>query len=74
MAQALEEANVGLNETTKDLFSGAVGGIAQVLIGQPFDIIKVRLQTTSDYKGFLQRNPHPPDRNRRLRLRPVRRI
>jgi solute carrier family 25 carnitine/acylcarnitine transporter 20/29 len=51
MAQALEEANVGLNETTKDLFSGAVGGIAQVLIGQPFDIIKVRLQTTSDYKG-----------------------
>ena len=51
MAQALEEANVGLNETFKDLFSGAVGGIAQVLIGQPFDIIKVRLQTTSDYKG-----------------------
>jgi solute carrier family 25 carnitine/acylcarnitine transporter 20/29 len=51
MAQALEEANVGLNETTKDLFSGAVGGIAQVMIGQPFDIIKVRLQTTSDYKG-----------------------
>lgn len=51
MAQALEEANVGLNETFKDLFSGAVGGIAQVLIGQPFDIVKVRLQTTSDYKG-----------------------
>jgi solute carrier family 25 carnitine/acylcarnitine transporter 20/29 len=51
MAQALEEANVGMNETFKDLFSGAVGGIAQVLIGQPFDIIKVRLQTTSNYKG-----------------------
>ncbi|KAL1587276.1 hypothetical protein WHR41_04451 [Cladosporium halotolerans] len=51
MAQALEEANVGLNETFKDLLSGAVGGIAQVLIGQPFDIVKVRLQTTSDYKG-----------------------
>jgi solute carrier family 25 carnitine/acylcarnitine transporter 20/29 len=51
MSQALEEANVGVNETFKDLFSGAVGGIAQVLIGQPFDIVKVRLQTTSNYSG-----------------------
>lgn len=33
----------------KDLFAGAAGGVAQVLIGQPFDIIKVRLQTTSHY-------------------------
>ncbi|TID13958.1 mitochondrial carrier [Venturia nashicola] len=37
----------------KDLFSGACGGIAQVLIGQPFDIVKVRLQTTSQYKNAL---------------------
>ncbi|KAJ8607633.1 hypothetical protein MRB53_040152 [Persea americana] len=49
MAQALEEANVGLNRTLKDLFSGAVGGIAQVLI----DIVKVRLQTTTKYSGAL---------------------
>ena len=53
MSQALEEANVGVNETFKDLFSGAVGGIAQVLIGQPFDIVKVRLQTTTNYSGAL---------------------
>jgi solute carrier family 25 carnitine/acylcarnitine transporter 20/29 len=43
----------GLNRTLKDLFSGAVGGVAQVLIGQPFDIVKVRLQTTDQYKGAL---------------------
>ncbi|CAG8616108.1 32454_t:CDS:2, partial [Racocetra persica] len=29
----------------KDCFSGTVGGIAQVLVGQPFDTVKVRLQT-----------------------------
>ncbi|KAI5806332.1 mitochondrial carrier protein [Geopyxis carbonaria] len=39
----------GLNRTIKDLFAGATGGVAQVLIGQPFDIVKVRLQTTSEY-------------------------
>ncbi|BAO40112.1 carrier protein YMC1 [Kluyveromyces marxianus] len=35
----------GFNKTVKDVFSGTVGGVAQVLVGQPFDIIKVRLQT-----------------------------
>ncbi|KAK3073814.1 carrier protein ymc1 [Teratosphaeriaceae sp. CCFEE 6253] len=53
MAEALEEANSGLSRTLKDLFAGAVGGVAQVLIGQPFDIVKVRLQTTSNYTGAL---------------------
>lgn len=35
MADALEEAKAagGLKATLKDLFSGAVGGVAQVLIG-----------------------------------------
>lgn len=33
MAEALEEANQGLTRTLKDLFAGAVGGVAQVLIG-----------------------------------------
>ncbi|KAK5685826.1 carrier protein ymc1 [Elasticomyces elasticus] len=49
MAEALEEANVGLSRTLKDLFAGAVGGVAQVLI----DIVKVRLQTTSQYTGAI---------------------
>lgn len=39
----------------KDLFAGTVGGIAQVLVGQPFDTTKVRLQsdTTGQYKSTL---------------------
>ncbi|GBF59636.1 carrier protein [Trichophyton mentagrophytes] len=40
-------------QTIKDLTSGAVGGIAQVLLGQPFDIVKVRLQTTTHYSNAL---------------------
>lgn len=35
MAEAVEEANQGLTRTLKDLFGGAVGGVAQVLIGMP---------------------------------------
>ncbi|ORY35492.1 mitochondrial carrier domain-containing protein [Naematelia encephala] len=34
-----------LSQTQKDLIGGSIGGIAQVLVGQPFDIIKVRIQT-----------------------------
>jgi len=52
MADAVEEIErEGGNRAVKDLFAGAVGGIAQVLIGQPFDIVKVRLQTTNQYSG-----------------------
>ncbi|RAH54647.1 mitochondrial carrier [Aspergillus piperis CBS 112811] len=32
-------------DTVKDLVAGAAGGVAQVVIGQPFDLVKVRLQT-----------------------------
>ncbi|GAB7363358.1 hypothetical protein MBLNU230_g3638t1 [Neophaeotheca triangularis] len=64
MSRALEQARSddaleqrrsadAVSRTTKDLFSGALGGMAQVLIGQPFDIVKVRLQTTTQYKGAL---------------------
>ena len=30
----------GLARTAKDLFAGAVGGIAQVLLGQPFGMLQ----------------------------------
>ncbi|KAI1807472.1 mitochondrial carrier [Daldinia bambusicola] len=40
-------------DTAKDLVAGAAGGVAQVLIGQPFDIVKVRLQTSTAYKSAL---------------------
>ena len=33
------------NQTMTELFAGSVGGITQVLTGQPFDTVKVRLQT-----------------------------
>jgi|TARA_R110002003_G_scaffold184_10_gene14453 solute carrier family 25 carnitine/acylcarnitine transporter 20/29 len=49
----LELPDQGFKRTLKDLFAGAVGGVAQVLLGQPFDIVKVRLQTTSQYTGAL---------------------
>ncbi|KAL1301737.1 hypothetical protein AAFC00_005940 [Neodothiora populina] len=48
MAEALEEVQPQ-GSLAKDLFSGAVGGVAQVLI----DIVKVRLQTTTQYKNAL---------------------
>ncbi|KAM3159417.1 Carrier protein YMC1 [Lachancea thermotolerans] len=35
-----------VNQAFKDIFCGTVGGFAQVLVGQPFDITKVRLQTS----------------------------
>ncbi|KAI0964959.1 mitochondrial carrier domain-containing protein [Xylaria arbuscula] len=55
MADAVQDIDVkgGSLDTAKDLFSGAVGGVAQVLIGQPFDIVKVRLQTTTQYSSAL---------------------
>ncbi|KAF2481974.1 mitochondrial carrier domain-containing protein [Neohortaea acidophila] len=49
----VKQPDQGLKQTAKDLFGGAVGGVAQVLSGQPFDIVKVRLQTTTNYKGAL---------------------
>ncbi|KAJ1730937.1 Mitochondrial carrier protein ymc2 [Coemansia biformis] len=51
------EAPAGSGATTravKDCLAGSVGGIAQVLAGQPFDTVKVRLQTQPDvYRGTM---------------------
>lgn len=55
------EAKCGIDEemaetkpsAAKELLSGCFGGIVQVLVGQPFDTVKVRLQTSSDYNGAL---------------------
>ncbi|KAI8966904.1 mitochondrial carrier domain-containing protein [Mycotypha africana] len=53
----LKELNLGMSQAVKDCISGTVGGIAQVLVGQPFDTVKVRLQTQSAtnplYNGML---------------------
>ncbi|MCJ1246602.1 hypothetical protein MMC30_003811 [Trapelia coarctata] len=53
MADLDVEAGSG-QRVAKDLFSGAAGGIAQVLIGQPFDIVKVRLQTSNQHSNALE--------------------
>ncbi|KAI0908000.1 mitochondrial carrier domain-containing protein [Ustulina deusta] len=55
MADAVQDVDAkgGSLDTAKDLFAGAAGGVAQVLIGQPFDIVKVRLQTTTQYSSAL---------------------
>ncbi|KAJ7646697.1 hypothetical protein FB45DRAFT_891113, partial [Roridomyces roridus] len=44
-----------MSKTVKDLTAGTAGGIAQVLVGQPFDIVKVRMQTAPQgtYSGTL---------------------
>jgi solute carrier family 25 carnitine/acylcarnitine transporter 20/29 len=40
-------------ETMKELTAGSFGGVCQVLVGQPFDTVKVRLQTSNLYSGVL---------------------
>ena len=46
---------MSLNRTQKDVLSGTSGGIAQVFVGQPLDILKVRLQTAAPgtYTGLV---------------------
>ncbi|EPY51817.1 carrier with solute carrier repeats [Schizosaccharomyces cryophilus OY26] len=36
-----------VSQSAKDFLAGASGGVAQVLVGQPFDCVKVRLQSQS---------------------------
>ncbi|WPK24719.1 hypothetical protein PUMCH_002003 [Australozyma saopauloensis] len=55
MTIELEEPPLTQDNTQvyKDLFGGTMGGIAQVLVGQPFDTVKVRLQSAPEgtYSG-----------------------
>lgn len=47
-----QQQRSNLIDIWKDLFAGTIGGFCQVITGQPFDIIKVRLQRQS------ATNPH----------------
>lgn len=40
-----------LSSEAIDFIAGSVAGAVSVAVGQPFDTIKVRIQTTADYKG-----------------------
>lgn len=57
MTIELEEPPLTSDNTQviKDLFGGTMGGIAQVLVGQPFDTVKVRLQSAPEgtYNGSV---------------------
>lgn len=46
-------ADDGLMRTVKDLIAGAAGGVTQVMVGQPFDIVKVRMQTQTQATNAL---------------------
>ncbi|CAN3358497.1 mitochondrial glycine transporter Ymc1p [Diutina catenulata] len=43
--QVVDTVDNSLSRKLKDVAAGFVGGATQVLIGQPFDLVKVRLQT-----------------------------
>jgi solute carrier family 25 carnitine/acylcarnitine transporter 20/29 len=47
LSPPLGTPGLALTQTQKDLVGGSIGGIAQVLVGQPFDIVKVRIQTSA---------------------------
>ncbi|KAI8986596.1 mitochondrial carrier domain-containing protein [Pilobolus umbonatus] len=57
VADPVEITDDGMSQAVKDCLSGTVGGIFQVLAGQPFDTVKVRLQTQSTtnplYSGMM---------------------
>lgn len=47
-----------MNQNIKDIIAGFISGWAQVILMQPFEIVKVRLQTqaasgTSHYNGMI---------------------
>lgn len=49
-----EKRELSSNRVLKDIFAGTIGGIAQVLVGQPFDTTKVRLQTATTRTTTLE--------------------
>lgn len=41
----------GLSNEAIDFIAGSMGGFVAVMVGQPFDTVKVRIQTSTKYKG-----------------------
>jgi len=48
-----EKKEVKKSSFVKSFISGGVGGMCLVAVGHPFDLVKVRLQTSSVYKGAM---------------------
>lgn len=51
----LVEASKGAASSIRSLAAGAVGGLCAVIVGHPFDLVKVRMQTAEKgvYSGAL---------------------
>jgi ethanolamine utilization microcompartment shell protein EutL len=49
-----------MSNTIKDLAAGTAGGIAQVLVGQPFDIVKVVRVAIKSQQGYLNTHYDSP--------------
>ena len=48
------QAAVAAKSSLRDLIAGGVGGVCAVIVGHPFDLVKVRLQTTQGvYSGAM---------------------
>ena len=49
------EATKATRSSTRSFAAGGVGGVCAVLVGHPFDLVKVRLQTSEKgvYSGAL---------------------
>lgn len=45
-------SEIGSHSALKSFLSGGVGGIGLVLVGHPLDLIKVRLQTSTQYSSM----------------------
>lgn len=52
----MKNDNDGLVRAVKDITAGSVGGIAQVLTGQPFDIVKVPLTSAQLSRSVCKPN------------------
>lgn len=50
-----KEAGSGLMSQIRSLAAGGFGGVCAVIVGHPFDLVKVRLQTAESgvYKGAI---------------------
>ena len=40
-------------DQVKSFLAGGAAGVSAVLVGHPFDTLKVRLQTSNEYKGLF---------------------
>lgn len=50
--ETLDQPSSALSKTSRDMLAGALGGAVSVLLGQPFDLIRVRLQTSQGGNPF----------------------